>query len=85
MLGKRAMRPRQQQLTSKGTFVVIATEGTSQAYWPFNNCPRGAMVRARVVRRMRSPWALRDHLGCLQRDGVTRDGDAATLVPPCRN
>ncbi|UPK34636.1 DUF3363 domain-containing protein [Bradyrhizobium sp. 186] len=33
---------------------------------------RGAMVKARVVRRMRSPGALRNHIGYLQRDGVTR-------------
>jgi type IV secretory pathway VirD2 relaxase len=37
------------------------------------------MVKARVVRRMRSPGALRAHIGCLQRDGVTRDGAPGKL------
>jgi hypothetical protein len=40
----------------------------------FNNRSRGAMVKARVVRRIRSPGALRAHIGYLQRDGVTRNG-----------
>jgi hypothetical protein len=40
---------------------------------------RGAMVKARVVRRMRSPGSLRAHLGYLQRDGVTRDGSPGNL------
>lgn len=40
---------------------------------------RGAMVKARVVRRMRSPGALRAHIGHLQRDGVTRDGAQGKL------
>ena len=35
---------------------------------------RSAMVKARVVRQMRSPGALRAHIGYLNRDGVTRDG-----------
>jgi type IV secretory pathway VirD2 relaxase len=34
---------------------------------------RGAIVKVRVVRRLRSPGALRAHIGYLQRDGVTRD------------
>jgi len=34
---------------------------------------RGAMVKARVVRQMRSPGALRAHIGYLKRDGVTRE------------
>jgi type IV secretory pathway VirD2 relaxase len=34
---------------------------------------RGAIVKARVVRQMRSPGALRAHIGYLRRDGVTRD------------
>jgi type IV secretory pathway VirD2 relaxase len=34
------------------------------------------MVKARVVRRMRSPGAVRAHIGYLKRDGVTRDGSA---------
>ena len=38
------------------------------------NRARGAVVKARVVRRMRSPGALRAHIGYLKRDGVTRDG-----------
>src|SRR6201995_1426743 len=38
------------------------------------NRARGAIVKARVVRRLRSPGALRAHIGYLQRDGVTRDG-----------
>ena len=40
---------------------------------------RGAMVKARVVRRMRSPGALRAHIGYLKRDGVTRDGSPGKL------
>lgn len=44
-----------------------------------NNRARGAMVKARVVRRMRSPGALRAHVGYLQRDGVTRDGSPGKL------
>lgn len=44
-----------------------------------NNRARGAMVKARVVRRMRSPGALRAHLGYLRRDGVTRDGTPGRL------
>lgn len=40
---------------------------------------RGAMVKARVVRRMRSPGALRNHIGYLQRDGVTRGGAPGKL------
>ncbi|WP_024512004.1 DUF3363 domain-containing protein [Bradyrhizobium sp. ARR65] len=44
-----------------------------------NNRARTAMVKARVVRRMRSPGALRAHIGYLQRDGVTRDGTPGKL------
>ncbi|WP_082770516.1 DUF3363 domain-containing protein [Bradyrhizobium sp. CCH5-F6] len=44
-----------------------------------NNRARGAMVKARVVRRMRSPGALRAHIGYLKRDGVTRDGAPGKL------
>ncbi|MDU6135812.1 relaxase/mobilization nuclease domain-containing protein [Bradyrhizobium sp.] len=40
---------------------------------------RGAMVKARVVRQMRSPGALRSHIGYLKRDGVTRDGSRGKL------
>ena len=40
---------------------------------------RGAMVKARVVRQMRSPGALRAHVGYLKRDGVTRDGSPGKL------
>lgn len=40
---------------------------------------RGAMVKARVVRQMRSPGALRAHIGYLKRDGVTRDGSPGRL------
>jgi hypothetical protein len=40
---------------------------------------RGAIVKARVVRRLRSPGALRAHVGYLQRDGVTRDGERGRL------
>ena len=40
---------------------------------------RGAMVKARVIRRMRSPGALRAHIGYLKRDGVTRDGSPGKL------
>ena len=32
---------------------------------------RGVMVKARVVRQMRSPAALRAHIGYLKRDGVS--------------
>lgn len=44
-----------------------------------NASGRGAMVKARVVRRMRSPGALRAHIGYLQRDGITRDGAQGKL------
>src|SRR6201997_602881 len=44
-----------------------------------NNRARSAIVKARVVRRMRSPGALRAHIGYLQRDGVTRDGSPGKL------
>jgi type IV secretory pathway VirD2 relaxase len=40
---------------------------------------RGAVVKARVVRRLRSPGALRAHIGYLKRDGVTRDGSQGKL------
>ena len=40
---------------------------------------RGAIVKARVIRRLRSPGALRAHIGYLQRDGVTRDGSRGKL------
>ncbi|MCP3475597.1 DUF3363 domain-containing protein [Bradyrhizobium sp. CCGUVB1N3] len=40
---------------------------------------RGAMVKARVVRRMRSPGSLRAHISYLRRDGVTRDGSRGEL------
>ncbi|MBI5320530.1 VirD2 family relaxase/mobilization nuclease [Bradyrhizobium sp.] len=43
------------------------------------NRARGAMVKARVVRRMRSPGALRAHIGYLKRDGATRDGSPGKL------
>ena len=38
-----------------------------------------AMVKARVVRQMRSPGALRAHIGYLKRDGVTRDNSPGKL------
>jgi type IV secretory pathway VirD2 relaxase len=44
-----------------------------------NNRVRSAMVKARVVRRMRSPRSLRAHIGYLKRDGVTRDGSPGKL------
>jgi type IV secretory pathway VirD2 relaxase len=37
------------------------------------------MVKARVVRRMRSPGAMQAHIGYLKRDGVTRDGSPGRL------
>jgi type IV secretory pathway VirD2 relaxase len=37
------------------------------------------MIKARVVRGMRSPGALRAHVGYLKRDGVTRDGSPGKL------
>jgi type IV secretory pathway VirD2 relaxase len=43
------------------------------------NDSRSAIVKARVVRQMRSPRALRAHIRYLQRDGVTRDGSAGKL------
>jgi hypothetical protein len=47
---------------------------------------RGAMVKARVVRQMRSPGALRAHIGYLKRDGVTRDGrpESCSMPPEMR-
>src|SRR5439155_17512719 len=50
-----------------------------------NNRARGAMVKARVVRRMRSPGALRAHIGYLKRDGVTRDGSPGKLFDATRD
>jgi type IV secretory pathway VirD2 relaxase len=44
-----------------------------------NSRGRGAMVKARVVRRTPSPGALRAHIGYLKRDGVTRDGSPGKL------
>jgi type IV secretory pathway VirD2 relaxase len=44
-----------------------------------NNRTRGAIVKARVIRQMRSRGALRAHVGYLQRDGVTRDGAQGKL------
>lgn len=44
-----------------------------------NNRARRAIVKARVVRRLRSPGALRAHIGYLQRDGVTRDDSPGKL------
>src|SRR5438105_4298280 len=44
-----------------------------------NDRARSAIVKARVVRRMRSPGALRAHLSYLQRDGVNRDGAPGKL------
>ncbi|MGE0289397.1 MAG: relaxase/mobilization nuclease domain-containing protein [Bradyrhizobium sp.] len=44
-----------------------------------NNHARGAMIKVRVVRRMRSPGALRAHIGYLKRDGVTHDGSPGKL------
>lgn len=44
-----------------------------------NNRARSAVVKARVVRRMRSSGALRAHVSYLQRDGVTRDGATGKL------
>ena len=44
-----------------------------------NSRARGAIVKARVVRHLRSPGALRAHIGYLQRDGVTRDGSQGKL------
>ena len=46
---------------------------------------RGAIVKARVVRRMRSPGALRAHIGYLKRDGVTRDGSPGKLFDATRD
>lgn len=40
---------------------------------------RGAIVKARVVRQVRAPGALRAHVTYLQRDGVTRDGQPGRL------
>ncbi len=44
-----------------------------------NNRTRSTIVKARVVRRMRSPGALRAHVSYLQRDGVNRDGASGKL------
>jgi type IV secretory pathway VirD2 relaxase len=43
---------------------------------------RGAIVKARVVRRTRGIGALRAHIAYLQRDGVTRDGSPGQLFGP---
>jgi type IV secretory pathway VirD2 relaxase len=44
-----------------------------------NNRARGAIIKARVVRRLRSPGALRAHIAYLKRDGVTRDDSLGKL------
>ncbi|WP_024520615.1 DUF3363 domain-containing protein [Bradyrhizobium sp. Tv2a-2] len=49
------------------------------------NRSRSAMVKARVVRRMRSPGGLRAHIGYLQREGVTRDGSSGKLFDAARD
>jgi len=40
---------------------------------------RGAVIKARVVRRARTPGALRAHVSYLHRDGVTQDGERGQL------
>jgi hypothetical protein len=45
-----------------------------------NDRARSAIVKARVVRHMRSPGALRGHVSYLQRDGVDRDGTPGKLL-----
>jgi type IV secretory pathway VirD2 relaxase len=45
---------------------------------------RRVTIPARVVRHRGSPSALRAHLGYLQRDGVTRDGERGQLFDPTR-
>jgi type IV secretory pathway VirD2 relaxase len=46
---------------------------------------RSAIVKARVVRQMRSPGALRAHIAYLKRDGVTRDGSPGRLFDAAGN
>ncbi|ESZ12303.1 type VI secretion protein [Mesorhizobium sp. L2C085B000] len=43
---------------------------------------RGAIVKARVVRQFRSSAPLAAHLKYLRREGVTRDGEKATMFGP---
>ena len=40
---------------------------------------RGAIIKVRVVRRMRTPGALAAHLRYLGRDGTTRDGQGGRM------
>src|ERR1700731_1753470 len=63
----------------RGRAAVLAASGL------LNNRARGAIVKARVVRRMRSPGALRAHVSYLQRDGVTRDGSPGKLFDATRD
>jgi len=46
---------------------------------------RGAVIKARVVRHGGRTAPLSTHLGYLQRDGVTRDGEKARLFGPGRD
>lgn len=65
--------------TRRGTTFGRGRAASLAASRLLNNRTRGAIVKARVVRQMRSPGALRAHIGYLQRDGVTRDGARGKL------
>src|ERR1700761_6660758 len=66
-------RPRRGSTFGRGRAASLAASRL------LGNRARGAIVKARVVRRLRSPGALRAHIGYLQRDGVTRDGERGKL------
>jgi type IV secretory pathway VirD2 relaxase len=63
----------------RGTNIGRGRAASLAAARLLGNRSRSAMVKARVVRRMRSAGALRAHIGYLQRDGVTRDGSPGRL------
>lgn len=63
----------------RGRVASLAASRMSQARG------RSAMVKARVVRQMRSPGALRAHIGYLKRDGITRDGSPGRLFDAAGN
>jgi hypothetical protein len=65
--------------TKRGSTFGRGRAGSLAASRLLNGRARGAIVKARVVRRLRSPGALRAHIGYFQRDGVTRDESQGKL------
>lgn len=50
-----------------------------------NDRARSVVVKARIIRRVRFPGALRAHIRYLKRDGVTRDGTPGKLFDAARD